>query len=218
MAGALATSVRLRGLAVATPGAQVGVGAAGDLFVAHVRVLLQPAGDDPGGPREHAGGALTDHPFADVGPFAFVERWFEEEGQDPALALTLLDSGCAGERHELTPGVLVVTEGEQTAYLKSVLAFQSEYHAHHLRTQAFCRRLSELDLLEPMDDGFKIPDGRAVSLRGFHAIDRAKLRELPGDVLEEMSRTGELELAYAEVYSLSALAIVLERSRETDAG
>jgi SapC len=44
--------------------------------------------------------------------------------------------------------------------------------------------------------------GRRLSLGGFMAINKEKLKALPGDKLAEMAKTDELELIYLHIQSM----------------
>ena len=70
------------------------------------------------------------------------------------------------------------------------------------RTRAFCRKVKELGLLEPMQAQIAMGTGERLSLGGFWAVNRAKLKALPGDKLAELAKTDELELLYVHVQSM----------------
>lgn len=133
-------------------------------------------------------------------PFVFSRS---EDGSRFTLCIDETFSGCnrdgRGER-------LFDSEGERTQYLKSILGFLQEYQAHFDRTQAFCRKLHDLELLEPMQAQFTTREGRKHSLSGFLAVSRDKLKALPDEKLGELMRSGELELAFAHLHSLRNLA------------
>ena len=89
-----------------------------------------------------------------------------------------------------------------TPYLDKVLKFLQEYQAQFLRTQRFCNKLRELDLLEPMQAQVTVDARRRHSLGGFMAVSREKLKALPGDKLAELAKTDELELLYLHLQSM----------------
>ena len=138
-------------------------------------------------------------------PFVFAAT---EEGQKFTLCIDEEFSGCnqddIGER-------LFDAQGEQTQYLRSVLEFLKAYQAEFTRTQAFCKRLKELELLEPMQARVKHNDGQQYSLSGFMAINRERLNNLPGDELQRLARSGELEIAYIHLQSLHNVTRLGER-------
>jgi hypothetical protein len=71
-----------------------------------------------------------------------------------------------------------------------------------LRTQAFCKKIKELNLLDPMQAEVTLPAGARTALTGFQAINRQRLKELSGDKLAELAKTDELELIYLHLSSL----------------
>jgi hypothetical protein len=103
------------------------------------------------------------------------------------------------------------SEGNRTQFLESMLNFSREYQALFERTQLFCRRLKEHDLLEAAQAQFTLPGGQSTSLAGFFTISRDKLKALPPEVLAEMARTDELELCYAHLHSLANLTPMAQK-------
>jgi hypothetical protein len=55
-------------------------------------------------------------------------------------------------------------------------------------------------------------------MTGFMAIDRDKLKALPGDKLAELSKTGELEVVYVHLQSMRNLSAMLTRVSGDEAG
>ena len=93
-------------------------------------------------------------------------------------------------------------DGNPSPYVDNVLKFLQEYQAQFLRTQRFCERLAELDLLEPMQAQVTMQAGQRVSLGGFMAVSRDKLKALSGDKMNELAKTDELELLYLHLQSM----------------
>lgn len=133
-------------------------------------------------------------------PFVFSQS---EDGSRFTLCIDETYSGCnrdgRGER-------LFDADGERTRYLQGILGFLQEYQAHFEHTRTFCRKLNDLDLLEPMQAQITNRAGRKHSVGGFLAISRDKLSALPDDKLGGMMRAGELELAYLHLHSMRNLA------------
>lgn len=150
---------------------------------------------------------------------AFIRRYpFVFSSSDDGKTFTLcIDEGFSGCNQEGRGERLFDADGQQMQYLKNVLEFLKEYQAHYQRTEVFCRKLKELDLLEPMSAQFTTPKGEKVNLTGFMAIDREKLKELTGDQFKELAKTDELELIYVHVQSMRNFNLMLERARGTDA-
>jgi hypothetical protein len=53
--------------------------------------------------------------------------------------------------------------------------------------------------------------GERLSLGGFWAVNRAKLKALPGDKLSELAKTDELELLYLHLQSMHNFNSLRER-------
>lgn len=144
-------------------------------------------------------------------PFVFTKN---EDGSRFFLCIDEQYSGCnqngSGER-------LFDSDGERTQYLDGVLNFVQEYQVQFARTQAFCNKLKELDLLEPMQARFNLPSGKNLSLTGFMAVNRDKLKALPAETLAELAGTDELELIYTHLQSMKNFSAMVERIAEQEA-
>jgi len=143
---------------------------------------------------------------------AFVRRYpFVFSQQENTLTLCLDESwsGCnidgKGDR-------LFDEKGERTEYLSLMLNFLEESQAHFVRTQAYCKHLKEMDLLEPMKADFTLPGGAKKSLTGFMVVNRDKLRNLAPEKLAELAKTDELELTYIHLLSMNNFRRILERT------
>jgi len=143
-------------------------------------------------------------------PFVFSSS---DTGQSFTLCIDAEFSGCnqdgRGER-------LFDADGQQTQYLKNVLEFLKEYQAQYQRTQAFARKLKELDLLEPMTAKFTMQSGDSGNLTGFMAVNREKLKKLTAEQFRELAQTDELELIYIHIQSLQNFTQMLEKLQPVD--
>jgi len=124
----------------------------------------------------------------------------------------LVDEEFEGANRDGRGERLFDSEGEQTGYLKSVLKFLQDYQAGFARTQAFCKRLKELDLLVPMQAEFSLGAGQKRTLGGFQVVDREKLKALSGEVLADLCRKDELECIYLPLSSMRHFRQMLERA------
>jgi hypothetical protein len=145
---------------------------------------------------------------------AFIRRYpFVFSTSDDGVTLTLcIDENFDGCNEEGKGERMFDADGEQTQYLNNVLEFLKEYQAHFLRTKQFCKRLVELDLLEPMGAEFNIPGGEKRTLSGFQAVSRKRLKELSSEQLAELMESDELELIYVHMQSMSNMAEMLPRA------
>jgi hypothetical protein len=144
---------------------------------------------------------------------AFIRRYpfvFAASADNKTLTLCV-DEGYPGLNTDGRGERLFDDDAKPTPYVNRVLEFLKEYQAHFLRTQALGRRLKELDLLEPMTARVTTPDGGNLSLTGFMAVSRTKLRELASEQLASLARTDELELLYLHLYSMRNFNQVKDR-------
>lgn len=96
-------------------------------------------------------------------------------------------------------------KGERSAHLNEVVEFLRDYQARATMSNEFCKRLQELDLLEPMQANitFKNHDEAKLNLTGFFVIKREKLKALKDEELLDLFKKDGLELIYAHLQSLS---------------
>jgi hypothetical protein len=86
-----------------------------------------------------------------------------------------------------------------------------EYQAQFRRTQSFCKKVEELEVLEPMQAQVEINSGERFSLGGFMAVNRAKLKAVSGEKLAELAKTDELELIYLHLQSMRNFTALRDR-------
>ena len=144
---------------------------------------------------------------------AFIRRYpFVFAASTDGKTLTLcIDEAYPGLNTEGRGQRLFADGGLPTPYVDQVLTFLKEYQAQFVRTQAFGRHLKENSLLEPMQARVTTPAGAKLSLTGFQAVNRLKLRELAPDKLAALAKTDELELLYLHLYSLRNFVEVKDR-------
>ncbi len=135
---------------------------------------------------------------------AFIRRYpFVFSVSDDGQTFTLcVDEAFQGLNYQGRGEALFTAEGKHTPYVDNVLKFLKEYRAQFQRTQAFGKKLKELDLLEPMQAQFTLESGEKMQLAGFMAVDRKRLKALGGEKLQEMAASDELELIYLHLQSM----------------
>lgn len=135
---------------------------------------------------------------------AFIRRYpFVFSVSEDEKTFTLcVDEAFQGLNYQGRGQALFTAGGKHTPYVDNVLKFLQEYRTQFQRTQAFCKRLKELDLLEPMQAQFTLHSGEKMSLAGFMAVDRKRLKALAADKLHELAQNDELELIYLHLQSM----------------
>lgn len=143
---------------------------------------------------------------------AFVRRYpFVFAAKDDKTFTLCVDEAFQGLNYQGRGHALFTEDGKQTPYVDNVLKFLQEYTAQFKRTQAFCKKVAELKLLEPMQAQFTLSNGQKMSLTGFHAVDRKRLKELPAETLAQLAATDELELIYLHLQSMRNFASVKDK-------
>lgn len=93
-------------------------------------------------------------------------------------------------------------EGEPTEFSQNVLDVMNKFQGDMQITQAFTKKLSELELLEPMSAEVRVgQDG--YKFEGFFKISEEKLNALSDDVKVELLKNGYYNLIIAHLISLS---------------
>lgn len=144
---------------------------------------------------------------------AFIRRYpFVFSSSNDGQTFTLcIDEAYAGFNRDKRGQALFGEDQKPTPYVENVLTFLQEYQSQFQRTQAFCKKLQELDLLEPMQATMSLETGERLSLTGFMAVNRDKLKALSGEVLSELAKTDELELIYLHLHSMRNLSNMKDR-------
>jgi len=99
-----------------------------------------------------------------------------------------------------------------TPLVERALKFLEQYQIESRRTQTFCKQLVELDLLEPMRAQANFGGGEKLSLVGFMAVNRDKVKALPGEKLADLAKSDALELLYLHLASMRNFAAMAERA------
>jgi hypothetical protein len=132
---------------------------------------------------------------------AFVRR-YPFVFSDRQRFVLCIDEKFSGLNREGRGEKLFDGDGKPTPYVENILKFLQDYQTQFARTKAFCSKLRQLDLLEPMQAQVEMNSGETLSLRGFMAVNRAKLRTIPGDTLADLAKTDALELLYLHLQSM----------------
>lgn len=144
---------------------------------------------------------------------AFLRRYpFVFSSRDEGKTFTLcIDEGFPGFNQEGRGQRLFDDERKPTPYVDNVLKFLQQYQLEFNRTQAFCKKLRELNVLEPMQAQISLDSGEKMSLTGFSAVSRARLKTLSAEVLAELLKSDELELIYNHLLSMRNFGLMRER-------
>lgn len=112
-------------------------------------------------------------------------------------------------------GDVLFEDGKPTQTVQSILGFCEQFEQAGQRTGAFMKELIDQKLL--MDGEVSIQlDGndQPFIYRGFQMINEEKLRDLRGDTLRKMMKSGLLPLVHAHLFSLSLMREIFGRQMQ----
>ncbi|NJC40919.1 hypothetical protein GGQ87_001177 [Brevundimonas alba] len=98
-------------------------------------------------------------------------------------------------------------EGQPSPYVQQAMEFCNNFEQERLRTEAFIKLLTDLDLFETREAVFtpRNPDGTTAApqkIAEYFAVSEEKLKALPADKLVELRDNGALGQIYAHLVSL----------------
>jgi SapC len=157
------------------------------------------------------GGWQAKYVPAFVRRYPFVFDFSRDEGKTSTLCI---DEAFPGFNQSGRGEPLFGNDGKPTPYVENVLKFLQLYQFQFHRTEAFCKKLKDLNLLEPMQAQINLGSGERMALRGFSVVDRARLKTLSANVLAELVQSDELELIYAHLLSMRNFATMRDRLAE----
>jgi hypothetical protein len=146
---------------------------------------------------------------------AYVRRypWFAVQVPtqgDPLLAMD--DTATQLSREQGTP--LFDEQGQPSARLQQVMAFEREYIAVAQRTQAMVQALAHAQVLEPAQLTLSAQGGEARQLNGLLVVSEVRLQQLTAESLVTLHSADALGLAYAQLLSMGNF-VHLPRAVET---
>jgi hypothetical protein len=147
---------------------------------------------------------------------AYVRRYpfiLAKSGKEMTVCI---DEDCSSVDREGRGERLFDDKGEQSDYLKRMLQFLSEYDSDHKATARFMDILRHHDLLEPVSANVELNSGVKVSLGGFHAISRDRLKKLEAEKLSQLMQSGVMEAIYAHLLSLENFNQLMELFAKKD--
>ncbi len=148
---------------------------------------------------------------------AFLRRYpFVFSSLDEGKTFTLcIDESFSGFNQQQRGQPLFEGERKPSQYVDNVLKFLQQYQIEFQRTQAFCKKLKDLNLLESMRAQIRLDSGESIALTGFMVVDRARLKTLSAEKLAELVKSDELELIYIHLQSMKNFTGMRERLAAT---
>jgi len=140
---------------------------------------------------------LRRHPFA-----------FARHSEDKFSVVVDRAAGVVSENPEFP-----FFEGDELSEnTQAMVDFCSQYEAERQRTNAFCARLKELDLLIPQQSAYRPGGGEEEKpMANYVGVDVNRLNDLDKDILQELHQSGSLASIFAHLFSLENWNRLLDR-------
>ena len=114
-------------------------------------------------------------------------------------------------------GDALFVDGQPSDGVKAILAFCEQFEQAGQRTTAFMQELIDAKLLMDGEVSIQVADNdQPFIYRGFQMVNEEKLRELRGDSLRKMMKSGLLPLVHAHLFSLGIMREVFARQVQQD--
>ena len=144
---------------------------------------------------------------------AFVRRYpFIYGTTDEADTFTVsFDETYQGLNRDGVGEALFKADGEESDYLKQVMAFMEEMQTHFKNTELLCAKLVEHQLIEPMSTKVSVPFSDQPITLSFFGVGHERLKALSPDVLAEFVNNNWLELIYLHLQSIRQFRLSMEQ-------
>lgn len=129
--------------------------------------------------------------------------------QDPTYTVCIDESFTGFNKKE--GEALFEKDGSKSPYLERAITFLKDYQSQGIATEAFCKTVKKLDILEPMQANIASAKGEEFSVAGFWVVSRDKLKEKKPLELAELVKSDEMALIYAHLASLANFNQLVQR-------
>ncbi|MDZ4202558.1 MAG: SapC family protein [Gallionella sp.] len=145
---------------------------------------------------------------------AFVRRYpfVLAGGSDAKQFAVCIDEAFPG-LNEKDGQPLFNDKGENTPFLQAALDFMNNYQGQFQLTEAFVKKLKDLDLFTEMSAKAELAGGENYLLNGITIIDEQKLLKLKQKDAYDLFQSGYMGWIYAHLMSLSNLSRVLDKMK-----
>jgi hypothetical protein len=127
-----------------------------------------------------------------------------------------IDESFSGFNQSDEGPALITEDGTPTEYTEGVLEFLSQYQAEFELTQAICRKLKDLNLLEAKQVQATAANGETMNVDGFYAVEPSRLASLSSEAIVDLVRSGTYELICFHLASLRNFELLRDRSLEVE--
>lgn len=127
-----------------------------------------------------------------------------------------IDESFSGFNQSDEGPALITEDGTPTEYTEGVLEFLSQYQAEFELTQAICKKLKDLNLLEAKQVQATAASGETMNIDGFYAVEPSRLASLPSEAIVDLVRSGTYDLICFHLASLRNFELLRDRSLEVE--
>lgn len=135
---------------------------------------------------------------------AFIRRYpfVLSEAEDQKNAYLCIDESYPGFNQKQEGFPLICEDGKPSETTEEVLKFLGQFQSEYERTKLICKKLKELNLLEPKQVEVKLPSDQTKKVKGFYAIERSRVMTLPSEAILELVQSNIYEIICHHLASL----------------
>lgn len=145
-------------------------------------------------------------------PFC-IAQLLDDKGATDKTLICVDESALEPSAHPL-----IDARGESTSSWETMEKFLSDMEEARRLTNRLCRELEDLDLLETFEAQAYLKQGSQFHLKNMFRVTEERLRQVPGDVLEELVANSDLGRVYAHVLSLDNFKFLIDRAAARQSG
>jgi len=134
-------------------------------------------------------------------PFILSGDMSATNGQDITYTVCI-DESYIGFNKEFGEN-LFDSDGRYSTYLEGTIKFLKDFQFEGQVTEKFCKKLTKLNILEPMQANIASKEQKDFSLSGFWIVSNDKLKGKKPLELVELVKSDEMAFIYAHLASLS---------------
>ena len=136
-------------------------------------------------------------------PFVLASDSKDKTGDEKILCY-IEDFGCVAETFDQESTQIFNKKGELSEDMQKVFEFLQSIEQNEIITQKALNSIKTANVLKDWTLSLKLTDGEK-KMTGLRVVDMDKLKDLEGTVLEELNKTGGLDICFASHLSLNNL-------------
>lgn len=125
-----------------------------------------------------------------------------------------LESPMIGESG---PEGLIEGDGSDTAYFAEIQKILHELLTFKPRTDQFIKAMADRDLIAELRVDIVLKSGAPLVINGLYGLDEDRFQRLGDADIADLRRTGDLELAYAMMFSTARIQSLIDRRNRLEA-